>query len=255
MKALLLFHSGAATREWAQSSGERVMSAEPVLEALASIRSPDTASLGDQIYLSLRHALLAGRFAPGTRMIETVISEQLGVSRTPVREALSRLTVEGWLEARRNKGVVVAGIQPKEIKERFELRAVLEGFGAREAVIRITNDEITRLEAICYAAEEALDDDQGAEFARLDGDLHEGLLRSTGNEILLGMWRQYLHPTRHSIFALGMRDHRRHLIAQHWQILSAMRARDPDAAEKAIRTHLSYAMNVYLEDSPDLAGG
>ena len=213
------------------------------------ISKPDLASLSDQIYRSLRHALMQRQFAPGTRMVETVLSQQLGVSRTPVREALNRLTVEGWLESRPNKGVVVAGISPNEIRERYSLRMVLEGYGARQATDRITDEELDRLEAICDRAERALDDDQAAELAHLDGELHEGFLSAADNESLLTIWRQYLHPARHSVFALGMKDHRRRLIQQHRAILAAMRRRDPDGAEQATRDHLHYAMQAYLTDS------
>jgi DNA-binding GntR family transcriptional regulator len=185
-------------------------------------------------------------------MVETVLSEQLGVSRTPVREALSRLTVEGWLEARRNKGVVVAGIEPEQVRERFILREILEGYAAREAAKAITAEEVGRLEAICNAADRAIDEDRDAEFARLDGELHDGILRVAGNQTLLAMWHQHLHPARHAVFALGQKDHRRHLVEQHRRILSAMSAHNPDLAEKAIRQHIHYAMEVYLrDDQPD----
>ena len=148
------------------------MSAEEAPDLTSVIKVPDTSSLSDQIYRSLRHALIQRRFSPGTRMVETVLSEQLGVSRTPVREALNRLTVEGWLESRPNKGVVVAGITPHEIRERYRLREVLESYGAREATARISDEELDRLDAICDRAGQALDDNRGAECAQLDGELH-----------------------------------------------------------------------------------
>jgi DNA-binding GntR family transcriptional regulator len=225
------------------------MSAESASEIRLKISKPDPASLSDQIYRSLRHALMQREFTPGTRMVETMLSEQLGVSRTPVREALNRLTVEGWLESRPNKGVVVAGISPQEIRERYSLREVLEGYGARLATERISDEELDHLEEICNRAERALDDNRGAELAHLDGELHEGFLSAAGNESLLAIWRQYLHPARHSLFALGTKDHRRYLIEQHRRILAAMRRRDPDAAEQATREHLHYAMQAYLSDS------
>lgn len=229
------------------------MGAEPIPQALALIKPPDTASLSDQIYQQLRHALMGGQFAPGTRMVETVIAERLGVSRTPLRDALNRLTIEGWLEARRNKGVIVAGIRPQQVRERYALRAVLEGYGVREAVARITTEGIDRLERICDEAERTIDDDNEAEFARLDGEMHEGLLQAAGNVTLLAIWRQFLHPTRHAMFALGLKGHRRKLIQQHRKILVALRSGDPDGAEKAIRQHLHYAMQAYLSDDGSIA--
>lgn len=214
-----------------------------------NLAPPTVLSLSEQIYQTLRQAFAGGDFAPGTRIVETVIANQLGVSRTPVREALNRLTVEGWLEARRNKGVVVAGITPQEVVERYALREVLEGYAAREASTRITDDELTRLKSICDAAEKALGDQHSAEFARLDGELHEGILRATGNETLMLMWRQFLHPARHSMFALGTQEHRLRLLQNHRDILAALEQRNADAAEKVMVHHLDYALQNYLPDN------
>jgi DNA-binding GntR family transcriptional regulator len=185
-------------------------------------------------------------------MVETIIAIQLGVSRTPVREALNRLAVEGWLESRPNKGVVVAGITRQEVVERYALREVLEGYAARLAAGRITDEDVAPLEQICDAAEKAIDDRHAAELARLDGELHEGILRAAGNETLISMWRQFLHPTRHAMFALGTKDHRRRLVEDHRKILAALRQHDPDRAEKAMVEHLDYALHKYLPDA-DLA--
>jgi DNA-binding GntR family transcriptional regulator len=181
-------------------------------------------------------------------MVETIIANQLGVSRTPVREALNRLTVEGWLESRPNRGVVVAGITRQEVVERYALREVLEGYAARLAAGRITNEQALQLERICDTAEKALGDRYAAEFAQLDGELHEGILRAAGNETLISMWRHFLHPTRHSMFALGTKDHRRRLVENHREILAALREHDADRAEKAMVDHLDYALHNYLPD-------
>jgi DNA-binding GntR family transcriptional regulator len=109
---------------------------------LAGLARPQVVPLSDQTYHSLRRALLHGETAPGMRMVETAIAEQLGVSRTPVREALSRLIIEGWLELHRGKGVVVPGITPEESRERDAVREVLDGYAAREAAVRITDEEV-----------------------------------------------------------------------------------------------------------------
>ena len=182
-------------------------------------------------------------------MVESAIAEQLGVSRTPVREALNRLTVEGWLEARRNKGVVVAGITPREVEERYALRELLEGYAASMAATRMTAEEVARLESICDAAEAALEDEQAAEFARLNDVFHQAILQAAGNETLLSIWHQYLQPARHAVFTLGSKKHRRQFVRGHRKLLSAIRRRASEAAEKAMREHLHYAMQIYLSDN------
>ncbi|HZS94902.1 MAG TPA: GntR family transcriptional regulator [Chloroflexota bacterium] len=221
----------------------------PAARETPDLSPPTVQSLGEQIYQTLRRALMRGEFAPGSRIIETVIADQLGVSRTPVREALSRLTVEGWLESRPNKGVIVAGITPRQVVERYALRQVLEGYAARQAAERVTDDMLDRLDHICETAARSVSDQQAVEFARLDGELHEGILRAAGNETLISIWRQYLHPARHTMFALGTRDHRERLVANHRDIVAALRQHDPDSAEKAMIAHLDYAFHNYLPES------
>lgn len=212
------------------------------------LEPPQQVSLGDQIYQSLRHALLHGELSPGTRMVESAIAEQLGVSRTPVREALNRLTVEGWLVARRNKGVIVAGINPQDVEERYSLREVLESYAAGLAAERMPDSEIERLHAVCDQAEATLQDENVTEFARLNDEFHLGVLKSAGNNTLLSIWRQFLHPAPHGYVALGNRDMRRRFLAGHRRVLEAIQSRDPVAATGAMRDHLHYAMETYLGD-------
>jgi DNA-binding GntR family transcriptional regulator len=217
-------------------------------QGFPQIEPPQQVSLADQIYQSLRHALLHGELLPGTRMVESAIAEQLGVSRTPVREALNRLTVEGWLVARRNKGVVVAGVNPQDVEERYGLREVLESYAARLAAERMPNEEIERLYGVCDAAEATVPDDNVTEFARLNDEFHLGVIKATGNDTLLSIWRQFLHPAPYGYVALGSRDMRRRFLAGHVRVLEAIRARDPVAAKDAMQGHLRYAMETYLGD-------
>lgn len=221
----------------------------PAARETPGLSPPTVLPLGEEIYQTLRRALMRGEFAPGSRIIETMIADQLEVSRTPIREALSRLTVEGWLESRPNKGVIVAGITPRQVVERYALRQVLEGYAARESALRITDDVLDRLEDICTVADRSISDQQAADFARLDGKLHEGILQSAGNQTLIAVWRQYLHPAHHTMFALGTRDHRQRLVQNHREIVAALRRHDPDDAETAMIVHLDYAFHNYLPEN------
>jgi DNA-binding GntR family transcriptional regulator len=209
---------------------------------------PQQLSLADQIYQSLRHALLRGELSPGTRMVESAIAEQLGVSRTPVREALNRLTVEGWLVSRRNKGVIVASVNPHDVEERYGLRAVLESHAASLAATRMSTEEVERLRSICHAAEATLKDDNVTEFARLNDEFHLGVLRATENNALVSIWRQFLHPAPHGYVALGSREMRLRFLAGHRAVLNAIQARNPEAASEAMHSHLHYAMETFLGD-------
>ena len=210
---------------------------------------PQQVSLSDQIYQSLRHALLRGELSPGTRMVESAIAEQLGVSRTPVREALNRLSVEGWLISRRNKGVVVASVDHRDVEERYILRQVLESYAAGLAAEHMPDAEIERLAAMCDESDSTSQDEHMSSFARLNDEFHLGVLRASGNETLVTIWRKFLHPAPYGYLALGDKDMRRRFVAGHRRVLQAIRDRDPEAARAAMGEHLHYAMETYLGDS------
>ncbi len=200
--------------------------------SLPAVSRPE--SLSARTYRTLRDALLRRAIAPGERLIETELAQQLGVSRTPVRDALARLAAEGMADALPTGGIVVRDIQ-KELADIYGLRQVLEGYAARLAAERIEAQELERLAAISARLRASID------------AFHLQIAAASRNDRLVKLingYRDYfLNPHTLGLYdrAAMLRSHE-----QHEAIVQALRGRDGDAAERLVRDHFHDAMAVAL---------
>ena len=101
--------------------------------------------LREIVFEAMREAIVSGRLAPGERLVEIKLADEMGVSRTPVREAIRKLELEGFVIMMQRKGAYVAGLSPKEIRDVFEIRSTLESLAARLAAERITQVQLEQL--------------------------------------------------------------------------------------------------------------
>ena len=207
-------------------------------------------SVATRTYLALRRALLRREIKAGERLLETTLAARLGVSRTPVREALTRLVAEGLAEdVPGSRGVIVRDMQ-KELAEIYALRQVLEGYAARVAAERITGDELAALERIssqiaaCVRKKEE-DDAALAQHAALTNELHRLIANASRNDRLIRMIADYGNYFLNVDF-LKMYDRATmsRMQQQHEKILVALRARDGEQAEKLVREHFADALAV-----------
>ena len=109
--------------------------------------------LRDVVFNTLRQAIITGEFAPGERLMEIALANRLGVSRTPVREAIRKLELEGLVKIIPNKGAYVTGITPKDVQDIYMIRSMWEGMCARWATEHITPEQIEQLEEIVLLSE------------------------------------------------------------------------------------------------------
>jgi DNA-binding GntR family transcriptional regulator len=212
-------------------------------------RKPDDsiASRVDQAYDGLAAAIRNGRYRPGDRLREEEIAADLGMSRTPVREALGRLATRGLVEARAGRGLVVTSLSAQSVLELYAMREVLEGTAARLAAQQATDVEI---EALTILAEDfARTKGAPAAFAQTNRVFHARLYDAARNRFLL----QALNDLQDAIgllprttFAIAGRAAA--AIEEHAAIVAAMRARNPDAADKAARAHIRAALKARLTD-------
>lgn len=197
-----------------------------------------------QVYQELRRAVLEQRFRAGERLVETDLADRLGVSRTPVREALSRLEVEGLLESLPNGGVAVRDFGA-ELLEIYGLRQRLEGYAANLAAQRIGEAELAELAAVCDRAREAVDSAPLKERAELNNRFHRLLTEASHSPRLIRMANDYrdyfLNDRMLSAYDrdTALRHHR-----QHRQIVEALRQRDGERAERLVREHFASALDV-----------
>jgi DNA-binding GntR family transcriptional regulator len=216
--------------------------------ALAPIEPVE--SIAARTYQALRRALLRREIKAGERLLETTLAARLGVSRTPVREALTRLVAEGLAEdVPGSRGVIVRDMQ-RELAEIYALRQVLEGYAARLAAERITAEELGELELLSAHIAECVrkkeeDDAALAQHAALTNELHRLIARASRNDRLIRMIADYGNYFL-SVDFLKMYDRATmsRLHQQHEKILAALRARDGEQAEKLVREHFADALSV-----------
>ena len=192
-------------------------------------------------YRQLFDAILRSEYRSGDRVREVEVSERLGLSRTPVRDALRRLETEGVIEHRPRQGAVIRSLDHSEVVELYEMRLVLEVTAAEMAAQHATEAEIDEIETL---NDEMLHEiDRPDEAARLNANLHRCLYRAARNRFLLESTRalgnalMLLGPT-----TLDDAERVRLVHAQHADIVSALRSRDSAAAGLAARRHLETSM-------------
>lgn len=189
----------------------------------------------------VRGLILRGEYAPGARLGEVELAEALGVSRTPVREALRQLAAEGLVELVPNKGARVVAWTSDELEQVFELRAQVEGFAAHQAALRATDDDVARLAelAAAHAEATAARDRDLERVYELNAAFHGGIAAAGGGATLQGVLgglvhTVVLHRTLHTFDDAAMERSSRH----HLEIVDAIRARDGVWAESVMRSHL-----------------
>lgn len=204
-----------------------------------------TEDLASSAYQMLRDAILDGEYESGAPLFEVHLATKMGMSRTPVREALKVLARDGLVEVVPSRGYIVPRRSMHDLRELFELRESLEGMAARYAALRATPDEVGELEALCarYA-----DEQDWVQWARVGTAFHTVLLTAARNERLLGILDSLRGQIVHSRRSVLQSDSNRRdaAIREHRAILEAVKARDPEAAEAAAREHvrLSYQATV-----------
>ncbi len=191
----------------------------------------------ESVYRALRRAIIEQALKPGMKLPEDSIGEQLGVSRTLVREAFGRLAVEGLVELKPNRGASVAYPTLEEARDVFEVRRGLERLVAESLAGRITPAQLTELEAHVRQEEKAHEQD-GPESIRLSGEFHIKLAKMTGNALLL-RYVQEASSRCSLILAIYGRPHSTECaVSEHRQLIDALRAGDAARAADLMDHHL-----------------
>jgi len=189
----------------------------------------------------LREAIVAGRFQPSERLVETDLTRVLGVGRSAVRTALARLEHEGLVVHERHRGARVRLVDAREAVEILEARAVLEGLAARQAALRATPAEVEELKGVIEEMRRRLDAGDLLSASDENAVLHRRLLEISGHstaERLIATLKSQLVRFQYRTIMLPGRSECS--FGEHKAIVDAVAAGDPDGAEAAMRTHLSH---------------
>lgn len=201
--------------------------------------------LRDMVCDAIREQIIGGQHSPGSRLIEDRLANELGVSRSPVREALRVLEAEGYVAMIPRKGVVVSSLSADEAAEIFEVRIALESLAARLAARKASEASIARIERILAAAERAQRRGDVAALSRLNTDFHQLVLDIAGN----GYLRDVMMPLRGRmqwIFSQTAGGERgRHSVTEHRELAHAIAEHDEDGAARSAAAHVRSAQQTY----------
>ena len=203
--------------------------------------------LRDVVFNTLRQAILRGELKPGERLMEIALSQRLGVSRTPVREAIRMLEQEGLVIMIPRKGAQVAEISEKDLKDVLEVRLGLEELAVRIACQRITEEELEELEQAVKEFEEAMKEDNLGVLAAVDVKVHEVIYGSTHNKRLVQIIsniREQMY--RYRVEYLKDVESRKTLVEEHYAVYRALKARNQQQAVKDICIHIVNQQNAIL---------
>lgn len=197
-------------------------------------------STREKTYEHLKSNIFAGRFAPGERLAEEHLAEELGVSRTPVREALHKLEQDGLIEPLESRGFCIPRDSPEEIEDLFELRTVLEGYTLKIICERITEEQIAFLEELVDNAEEALERQQIEEVFNWNTKFHDSLHDLVADKrrfhsMIVNMRKYVLRYRKDTLQYLGAA---KRASDGHRQILLALKLKDPELCERVMRVHI-----------------
>lgn len=200
-------------------------------------------SLGSQIFRKIREDILSGIYEQGEELKEATLGKKLGVSRTPVREALRQLELEGLVEIIPNRGARVTGISQKDVRDIYQMRYWLEGLAARWAAEHMREEQIAELEEIVYLSEFHLKDERQDQIVRLDGRFHEVIYQASASRMLEHVLRDFHYYVK-CARGVSVKSKKRaeESVKEHKAILKAIQKRDAELAENLANEHIGHVI-------------
>lgn len=202
----------------------------------------DKYSLRGRVFNKLRDDILSGRYKENDELREAAIGEELGVSRTPVREAFRQLELEGLIRIVPNKGAYVTGISAADVADIYEIRSLLEGLCARWATKRISKDKIEEMEETILLSEFHLSKGHYDQLTELDNRFHMLLYEACGSKILTHQLKDFHHYVqKQRQQTLSNEDRSKEAVMEHKAIMEAVRDGNASLAEKLADEHMCNA--------------
>jgi DNA-binding GntR family transcriptional regulator len=199
-------------------------------------------TLADRVFAEIVEAIVQGRIAPGETINEVNLSARLGVSRAPLREAIFRLEAKGLIQRVPHLGARVVDLKPRDLQELFLIREGLEGMAARLAAVAMSGDDLQALEQSLEAHRRQPDVASGTAYYQAGGDqdFHFRIARGSNNRRLFRLLCEDMYALMriYRFRSSATPGRARQAYIEHHDILGALRRRDADAAEAAMRKHI-----------------
>ncbi len=219
----------------------------------------DKFSLRGRVFNRIREDILNGKYKEHEELKEVAIGEELGVSRTPVREAFRQLELEGLIQIIPNRGAYVTGITTKDVKDIYLIRSYLEGLCARLATTEITAEQMEEMEEMVFLSEFHASKGHYEQMAEMDNRFHEILYEASNSKMLehlLKDFHQYVLRVRKRTLSNSERGNQSNL--EHRMIMEAIKEKDGERAEQLANQHMINAyenmVNLGLNEIQDSEG-
>lgn len=206
--------------------------------------------LREIVYEELKMQILTGKITPGTRMMEVELAESMGVSRTPIREAIKKLEQEGLVIIEPRKGAYASQISVKDMVDILEVRQDMEGLAAHMAAYRMTPKQMKELEAISIAYNKAVEAGNVADMIKYDTDFHNLIVESCNNSILTMMINQLQELLlRFRYVYYDNIKHAEKMPSEHSMIMEAIKDGRSDAARVSAEMHIERIKDMVMNDT------
>ncbi len=206
-------------------------------------------SLRDEVYEALKKSILHGKLKGGQRLIEETLAEEIGISRTPVREAFHKLERDELVTRLPKGGFAVREFTKEDVDEIFGIRSALESYAAYLATLHMTPDKISQLEKKVKESEEAFEKGDEERLVQLNTEFHDLIYRSCKSKKLFEMinnFRDYFF--RYRPFLLRTEKGTNYSIQDHRRMLEAMKRKNPRLVERLVRNHLQRGKEIILKE-------
>ena len=208
----------------------------------------DKYSLRGRVFHRIREDILSGKYSENEELKEAAIGAECGVSRTPVREALRQLELEGLVELIPNKGAIILGISPEDICDIYQIRSMLEGCAAERAALRASDEQIRKLAEIVDLTDFYIARQNMQQLQALDGRFHGLIYEMTGSRMMQRVLRDmhyYVGLTRDA--SLKSEGRAVQSVEEHRAVLEAITRRDGERARALMTRHVENARHNVLE--------
>lgn len=220
------------------------------MDSLTKINLDNYKPLRDVVFENLRTAILEGNLKAGQRLMEVQLAEQLGVSRTPIREAIRKLELEGLVVMLPRKGAYVANMSFKDLIDVLEIRSSLEGLAASLAAERLREEDIVELERVAKEFETSVRETDIDNVLKKDVEFHEKIFLMANNkklyQLITSLWEQ-VHRFR--VTYVSNYDASLSLVDEHNRILEAIKSGDCELAKKYATEHIELAEQFFMENT------
>ena len=209
---------------------------------LTTIKLENYQPLRELVFEKLREAIISGALPEGERLMEVQLAEELGVSRTPIREAIRRLELEGFVVMMPRKGAYVSGFTLKDIINVFEIREALDELACSLAAVRISDDQLEYLERLMVELTEATENENSEEWIRVDTLFHDAIYKACNNDRLMQMIGNIMEQIqRYRQMSLNDKGRMPQALEEHRALVNALWDRDAKEAQLRASMHINNA--------------